>query len=62
MLNTSCYLDYTFTKGILRYKNIIVISKGANLREWLVSLVYDSYIQDYARIHNSYKRLKSMLK
>lgn len=43
-LNISSWLDCNFVKGILRYKNKILIVKKENLREKLVSVAYDSYV------------------
>jgi hypothetical protein len=61
MLNTSSWPDYIFTKGVLRYKYIIVIRRERNLRDILVSTTHDSYIEDHNNIYNSYKNLKSIL-
>lgn len=43
-LNISSWLDCNFVKGILRYKNKILIVKKGNLREKLESVAYDSYV------------------
>jgi hypothetical protein len=46
IFNASKWLNYNLTKGILRYKNIIVIGKHRDLRNKLVSFAHGFYIKD----------------
>jgi len=56
MVDASKYPYYTYVEGIMRYKWRIK-DKGT-MREQLVKVTHDFYIDSHTRIQNSYKRLK----
>jgi len=56
MVDASKYPYYTYVEGIMRYKWRIE-DKGT-MREQLVKVTHDFYIDSHTRIQNSYKRLK----
>jgi hypothetical protein len=51
--------DYTYKKGILRYKGRIVAGQEGNLRTQLVKSLDNSYVRGHAGIQNTYRRLET---
>ena len=61
MIDANKYPFYTHVKGIIKYKERIVVGDKGALSEYLVKFAHNSFIEGHVRIHNSYKRLKAHL-
>ena len=59
MMGNTRNMDYTYTKGVLRYKGRIMVGQEGELRARLVKSMHESYVEGHASIQNTFRRLKA---
>jgi len=60
LINIKVWLDYSLTKGILKYKGRIIIRVRGKVRFKFFNVVHESFIERRVVMPNTYRRVKPM--